>query len=131
MPSTPSLDPYWQGSRHIPASAIAVVAVTLLMIAIGAIWPAHPDPGAVVPEQHSSLVFPYQGREWVAAPLARTVTVPDEAMAPVAMRNRVALYTPVGGGGGLYMPESRTFYVRLDDGMYVPLIPKGTREPRP
>lgn len=121
-------EPYWTGGKDLPASAFAVIAVTLIMVAIAQLWPSRPVEDAFVPQQHASLVFPYQGQEWVAAPVSETLRTPDDTMARVDTRNGVGLYTPAGGGGG--SGSSETLFVRLDNGMYLPLTPRGaTHEP--
>lgn len=116
-----SRDPFWQGEQHLPASAFAVVVVTLVMIAIAQFWPSSPTANAFIPERHSSMVFPFQGTEWVAAPVAQTLRTPDAGMALVETRNEVGLYAPVGGGGG--GAQGGQLFVRLDEGMYLPLRP--------
>ena len=118
-----SRDPYWQGEQHLPASAFAVVVVTLIMIAVAQFWPSQPVEDAFVPERHASLVFPFQGQEWVAVPVIRAVQAPDTTMARVDTENGVGLYTPAGGGGGT--GRQSQLFVRLDEGMYLPLTPRG------
>lgn len=132
----------WGPSRWVPIAALALfpiaVAANQLRPTEGAppesgrmLAAADQGPQALDPAVRESLVVPFGDGFWVPIEGRGPVRLPDEQMNVVGTGEAMRVYARAGGGGGgpTLDWQAGDVFIKVGDGLYWPLAPRGRTPP--